>query len=109
MASALGRIRLGVCLAALFYLSCSFAQASQVGGQIILQKMPRKHLLAPAVYDLRGMAMPDHPPSQEPGNEFEQVAVWLESGPPAPPITAALEQRNRHFYPELLVIPVGST
>ncbi len=109
MPRAVQQIRFGVCVLAFFSLNCSFSVASEVHGRIVLQKKPKKHLLAPAVYDLRGMAMPDHPASQEPGNEFDQVAVWLESGPPAPPVTASLEQRNRRFYPELLVIPVGSS
>jgi plastocyanin len=110
MRSVFQLIRTGVCGYALFFSHSSYSLASEVSGKIVLQKKPRKQVLAPAVYDLRGMAMSDQPSGREPVNEFDRVAVWLESerDEPAPPARATMQQRNRRFEPELLVIPVGS-
>lgn len=56
-------------------------------------------MLAPAVYDLRGTAMPDQSSDRQPANAFDRVAIWLDSDhdEPAPPATATMQQRNRHF------------
>src|SRR5436309_2277544 len=110
MRSVFQLIKTGVCVGALFFANSSNGLASGVSGKIVLQKKPRKQVLAPAVYDLRGMAMSDQPSAREPANEFDRVAVWLESDhdEPAPPTKATMQQRNRHFEPELLVIPIGS-
>jgi plastocyanin len=110
MRSVFQLIGTGLCLAGLLSLDCSYALASEVSGKIILQKKPRKRVLVPAVYDLRGMPMPDQSSDKVPTNEFDRVAIWLESDhdEAAPPVTATMQQRNRHFEPELLVIPVGS-
>lgn len=92
-------------------LDCSYLLASEVSGSIVLQKKPRKQFLAPAVYDLRGMATPDLPSDRESATEFDRIAIWLESDhdEPAPPAMATMQQRNRRFEPELLVVPVGSS
>jgi plastocyanin len=111
MKSVFQPISAALCLAALLSASSSPALGSEVSGRIVLQKKPRKQVLAPAVYDLRGMTMPDESCGRAPVNEFDQVAVWLEShhDQPAPPAAASMRQRNRRFDPELLIIPVGST
>jgi plastocyanin len=94
---------LGVCL--------SFSEASEVAGRIVLQKDLGKASIAPITYDLRGLALGESTSNQRPVNKFERVAVWLESDGPAAvePVTVTMRQRNRHFEPELLVVPVGST
>ena len=111
MRSVFQLIGTGLSVALLLSLNCSYSLASEVSGTIVLQKKPRKQLLAPAVYDLRGMSTPDQSSDKERANEFDRVAIWLESDhdEPAPPARAIMQQRNRRFEPELLVIPVGST
>jgi plastocyanin len=110
MRSVFQLIRAGLCVAALFSVDCSHTLASEVSGKIVLQKKPKKQVLAPAVYDLRGMGMSDQFSDRGSANEFDRVAIWLDSDhdEPASPISATMQQRNRHFEPELLVIPVGS-
>jgi plastocyanin len=110
MRSVFQLIKTGVCVGALLFANSSNGLASGVSGKIVLQRKPRKQVLAPAVYDLRGMAMSDQRSARELANEFDRVAVWLESDhdEPGPPAKATMQQRNRHFEPELLVIPIGS-
>lgn len=103
--------RAALCAAILLSENCSNTLASELSGTIVLQKKPRKQVLAPAAYDLRGMTMPDQSSVRQSANDFDRVAIWLESDhdEPAPPAMAIMQQRNRRFEPELLVIPVGST
>jgi hypothetical protein len=44
-------------------------------------------------------------------NEFDRTVVVLGGGklPAPPPVTAVIEQRDSHFEPDLIVIPVGLT
>jgi plastocyanin len=88
------------------------AQAAEVSGVILINKKIEKRNVAPAVYDLRGAAVPNKS-SPEPRNEFDRIAVWLEpdngGARASKPITATIEQRDRRFDPELLIVPVGST
>jgi plastocyanin len=92
-----------------------------VSGKIILQKKLAREVFAPAAYNLRTGAVQVGPSETQGTNKFERVAVWLESDrsepvhfePPhaerAAPVAATVQQRNRHFEPELVVVPVGST
>ncbi len=88
----------------------SYLPASEVYGRITLQKSANKKTLAPMVYDLRGPAMSEHQPDGESTNQFGRVAVWLESSRPEQisQVTKTMAQKNRHFEPELLIIPAGS-
>jgi plastocyanin len=87
------------------------AEASEVAGKIILQKSLGKQAVAPTAYDLRGVAVQDSAPNRQRISQFERVAVWLESDrrSAVEPVAATMQQRNRRFEPELLVIPAGST
>jgi len=96
-------------IAALLSVCATWAQASEVRGEISLDKEKIKKALPPAVYDLRGMAVHEKPnPGDRPGG-FGRVAVWLEGGSSASvPVTATMQQRGRRFEPGLLIIPPGS-
>jgi len=86
-------------------------RASEISGKITFDKKLSKKTVASAPYDLRGVAVPDDSSIGHSSSEFDRIAVWLESAsaPVAAPLVATLQQRNRHFEPELLIIPVGST
>ena len=97
-------------LIAIFVASHLSAMASVLTGKITLDRKMVKKSLAPAVYDLRGIAIPDKPVrTQEPG-AFGRVAVWLESTDSSAlgPVTATMAQKDRHFEPDLLIVPAGS-
>lgn len=89
----------------------ALAAAGDVTGHAVITKRLTKKAVASPVYNLRGATAPVAPSGGAPVNEFENTVIMMEGGPAAPnaPITATIEQRNSHFDPELLVIPVGST
>jgi len=90
---------------------CPPGVCAEVTGQIILQKKLTRPVVASAVYNLRaGTAESTRPVSQS-ANPFARVAVWLESDRPesVTPVTATIEQRNRRFEPELVIVPKGSS
>lgn len=107
-----GIIRPAVCFVTL--LACLRpANATEVCGKIIVQEKASRKTVAPVVYDLRGASVPEKFSSRENGSAFERVAIWLEPNGRAEatsdaPVTARMQQRNRRFEPELLVIPIGS-
>jgi len=85
--------------------------AGDVSGRAVVTKRLSKKSVSPIVYNLRGTAPPAGASETEVVNEFDRMVVILEgaSSPPAPPVTAVLDQRNLRFNTGLLVIPVGST
>jgi len=103
--------RIGGYVVALLYTFSGNMPASQVSGKITIEKRVTKKTVAIAVYDLRGMAVRDGVSAGQNSNEFDRIAVWLDSAvaSAASPVTATVQQQNRRFEPDLLVIPVGST
>jgi plastocyanin len=85
--------------------------ASEITGQITIQPKLIPKTFVPAVYELRGMAVRDKPRLASQGGFAGKVAVWLEapntSGLPA--VQSIMRQRDRHFEPALVIVPVGST
>ena len=100
-----------VWLVALACVSCYGAAGSGVSGKITIEKKLTKKTVPGAVYDLRGVAIPENKSEHSSSNEFERVAVWLDvpNLPSPSPVTATLQQQNKRFEPDLLVIPIGST
>jgi plastocyanin len=101
-------------LAPISLLLTSGIYASEVSGRILIQGKASQKTVAPVVYDLRGANVPDGSPIRGNGSAFDRVAVWLESnavipGEPGGTANARMQQRNRHFEPELLIVPVGAT
>lgn len=106
-------MRPAACLIA-FVACLPAAHGSEVCGGIIVQEKTSRKPIAPVVYDLRGASMPEKVSSGGNGSAFERVAVWLEpnirfEGISNAPVTARMQQRNRRFEPELVIVPVGST
>lgn len=101
-------------LAVVCVVAASGVNASEVSGRIIIEGKASRKTVAPVVYDLRGANVPGVSSVPENGSAFDRVAVWLENdaamhserGTSAP---AKMHQRDRHFDPELLIVPVGST
>ena len=90
---------------------CSSGVGAEITGKIILQKKLRRTVVAPAAYNLRAGAAESASNESLSTNPFGRVAVWLESDRPesVTPITARIEQRNRRFEPELVIVPKGSS
>jgi hypothetical protein len=60
------------------------AAASDLSGKITIEKKIVKKTVAATVYQLRGLPLAESVPDRQTSNEFEKIAVWLES-PAAPP------------------------
>src|SRR5215472_5083106 len=78
----------------------------------IERKVTRKNITAPAGVYQRGIAVPLGMNVEEDALSFElsHVVVFLEDGPKgAANLRAAMEQKDRRFVEDLLVIPVRST
>jgi hypothetical protein len=94
-------------IVALLCTSCWIVLGSEISGRITLEKRFTRKTVAPAIYDLRGVTLPGDRSTAGSSGQYERVAIWLESSEasPAAPVSASMQQRNRHFEPELLVIP----
>jgi plastocyanin len=100
-----------VLLAGVWVLAGWPAQASELSGRITIQSRASRRPIAPLIYDLRGSSADSPAPA---GSVFDRVGVWLESNvafehPSAGTLIARMQQRNRRFDPELLIVPVGAS
>jgi plastocyanin len=82
--------------------------AGDLTGQIRLADKYRRRPAVIPVYDLRGAQAAK---SDSAVDEMQRVAVFLsrENLPAEPPISFVINQRDRRFEPELLIVPAGST
>jgi plastocyanin len=94
------------------------ALAGDVHGHALITRKLSKKALSPIVYNLRGTATPAAPPEAEPANEFGRMVVFLEAKKDTgnagaktepKPVTAALNQVDARFEPDLIIVPVGSS
>jgi plastocyanin len=92
-------------------------KAEDIHGTVIIkQRLTKQRVTAASTLYQRGQAVElRSDPKDDPlAAERARVVIYLE-GPdpegnaPAIPIPATMEQKNRRFIPELLVIPVGAT
>ncbi len=89
---------------------------ADVDGRVVITKVITKKRVTLPSYDMRGAAVNSENSSKpSAGNssvdELSRLVIYLE-GPglkPAPPAPGTLEQKNRHFEPEIVIVPVGST
>lgn len=85
-----------------------------VSGRIrVTSKLTRKRITVPQVYE-RGSALPVVDASSNVAidlkDELRRVVVFIDTpGLAALPVRAIMDQRQRRFEPELVVVPVGST
>lgn len=93
-----------------------FAAGGAISGHVVVTRsMTKKRVTLPA-YDMRGVqvntARPNPPASANTTvDELSRVIVYLD-GPGLktdPPASATLAQKGRHFDPEIVVVPAGSS
>jgi plastocyanin len=86
--------------------------SGEIIGRINVTKGLTKRRITLAPYAQRGVALPVLSETQMAAkDELSRVVIYLE-GPglkAGEPVAAQLDQRNRSFEPEIVVIPVGST
>src|ERR1700722_18902457 len=100
--------------------SCALAAAAVLAGAdihgtiVIDRKLSRHNVTASVGMYQRGVAVELGADGDADPLEFERshVAVYLEGGPKSPAAEfpkASIEQRDRRFVPDLVVIPAGAT
>ncbi len=96
-------------------VSAASGGGSITGHVVITKVMTRKRVTLPA-YDMRGVTVnstnSNKAESSDPAiDELSRVILYLEGPglPAASIVQATLAQKNRHFDPEIVVVPVGST
>lgn len=104
-----------VLLVASFLLG-SAAAAQDISGTIVIKKkLTRRSVTAPVSVYQRGTAVKlAEDPEQDPiAYERSRVVIYLEGAIPqaktAPSNAAEIQQIDRHFLPDLVVVPAGST
>src|SRR5580704_1837619 len=92
------------------------AGEGSISGHVVITKVLTKKRVTLPSYDIRGVAVNSESPNRSAiidpaGDELSRVIIYLE-GPglkSAAPERDKLTQKNRHFDPEIIVVPVGST
>jgi plastocyanin len=95
----------------MFGLSLAAVRAGEIDGQIVIKrKLTKPNVTAVARSYERGVSVELGSGQEEDPLALERtrVVIYLEGQLPSPPVTATLEQKNRRFVPDTLVIPAGS-
>jgi plastocyanin len=85
--------------------------AHDLEGRIRITKvLTKKKVTLPQTYE-RTVALSNAADQEQAAtSELHRVVVYIEGpGPAAKPVTVTLDQKKRHFEPEVVVVPVGST
>ena len=99
-------------VAFLAMVGMSAARAGDIEGNVVItRKLTKRKVTAPSLSYERGAAVELGSGAEEDPLVFERtrVVIYLEGQIPSTPITATMEQKNRRFIPETLVVPAGST
>jgi plastocyanin len=94
------------------FLSLMAVQAADIQGLIVIKhKLTRRSVTAPAGSYQRGRAVElDSAGVDDPlSYERAHVAIYLDGELSSAPSAATIEQRNRAFFPDMVLIPAGST
>src|SRR5579864_6392516 len=96
-------------------LACVVSGADVRGTITVERKLTPRNITPVAGLYQRGSAVALEPDSNQSALDYERshVVVYLErdqreTSVTAPPITAEMEQQNRRFSPDLVVVPAGS-
>src|SRR6266496_1203761 len=87
-------------------------RAAEIEGMVTIQHKLTKHrVTAPASSYERGVAVKLASDQADDPLAFERmrVVIYLEGELSSEPLTATMEQKNREFTPDTVVVPVGST
>jgi plastocyanin len=94
------------------FLCLTLTRGQDIEGTVVVKHTltQRKVTAAAGQYD-RGASVQLGSTESEDRLAFERThtVIYLEGQLPSPPITAAIDQKNRQFLPDILVIPSGSS
>ncbi|MBV6431278.1 MAG: hypothetical protein IANPNBLG_01407 [Bryobacteraceae bacterium] len=103
-----GRLRISF----LLWACASTLPAAEIEGTVVIQrKLTRRRVTAPLSAYQRGVAveLKEDAPSNDLAFERQRVVIYLEGRRPPEPVTFTMDQKNRRFVPDTLVVPAGST
>src|SRR6202521_3120707 len=95
-----------------FLAGVALGAAADIRGWILIErKLTRYNVTASAGMYQRGASIPlgENPEDDPIAFERSHVVVYLDGPGQATPVLAAIEQRNRRFVPDLVVVAAGST
>ncbi|HLJ48998.1 MAG TPA: carboxypeptidase regulatory-like domain-containing protein [Bryobacteraceae bacterium] len=80
-------------------------------GRVRIHGISTKEKVAPPAYQLRGPVVAPVSGNNTGTSEYDNVVVYLagDNLPPGQPVKVEIAQRDRHFEPEMVAIPPGST
>lgn len=90
----------------------TFTQAQDIVGTVVIKHtLTKRKVTAPAGQYDRGASVQLGSTENEDRLAFERthVAIYVEGQLPCAPITATIDQKDRQFVPDLLVVPAGSS
>ena len=93
-------------------LCLAIVQAAPIEGVVIIKhKLTKRRVTASAASYDRGVRVQLASGEVEDSLAFERtrVVIYLEGQLPSKPVTVTMEQKNRRFYPDTVVIPAGSS
>ena len=99
-------------LATTLLLLATVSYGEDIRGTVIVkQRLTRRRVTAAPTPYQRGPAVELHSDRQDDplAAERARVVIYLEGRGRSSPMAASIEQKDRRFVPELIVIPVGST
>lgn len=94
------------------FMMAAAARGEDILGTVVVkQRLTRQRVTTSADIYERGPSVALHSDSSDDplAAERARVVVYLEGQFPSSPVDATMEQKERRFIPELLVIPAGST
>ena len=94
------------------YLSAACLYGAEITGTVVVErKLTKSKVTATSGSYSRGVSVPLSVDTGVDALSFERahVVVYLEGKLPSTPTQAAIDQQNRVFTPDLVVVPVGST
>lgn len=95
----------------LLILTLGTARAGDIEGHVIIkQRLTKRKVTVSNPYE-RGVSVKPPAATSQDALEFEysRVVVYLEGELETEPVTAVMEQKDRQFLPDTLVVPAGST
>jgi plastocyanin len=104
--------KLAIAAAAVLSVVAGALPAADIQGTVVIKhKLTKRHVTAPVSAYERGVTVElgTAPDTDFLAFERSRVAVYLEGQFQTQPATAVLEQKNRQFVADTLVVPVGST
>ncbi len=104
--------RTGFTAAWLAMFAMSTVHSAEIEGTVtVMHRLTKKKVTAPASAYQRGVAVEIHSDSAADvlAMERSRVVVYLEGERASRPVTVKMEQKDRQFIPDTVVIPAGST